>query len=273
MSGAAAKTASEAADALLEWLGSQAARSTTSAPVALPRVGLSGEGGEGTQSAPMSNPTVDQTSYQSVDKPARPLAWVSDALRPAMRLPSTDWLHHRLTISGSAADVGRFRQAAAGAGIIPWQLDLERMEEDYFHLLVAPEQRSLSIAGARIFGRQLRDAVQRRHDLAVTRVGHSQACPFDLHALVPVPIGILALGPDEPRALAWLWAHWGTTEALRHVAEETSRTADAEVKGAVEASFRMTFWSADWTPWPALTYMASAWPGLRFDIRPTYDPP
>jgi len=188
-----------------------------------------------------------------------------------MRLPTPDWLHHRLTLTGAAAEAGRFRQAAAGAGIIPWRLDLERLEEEYFHLLVTPERRSLSVAGARIFARQLRDAVGRRHDLVVSRVGHSQACPFDLHALIPVPREILALGPDEPQALAWLWAHWGTTEALRHVAEAAA--PDPAVANDGEAVVRLSFWSADWTPWQALRAIASGWPTLRFEIRPTYDPP
>ena len=32
-----------------------------------------------------------------------------------------------------------------------------------------------------------------------------------------------------------------------------------------------SFWSADWTPWRALATVASAWPTLRFNARPTYD--
>lgn len=188
-----------------------------------------------------------------------------------MRLPTPDWLYHRLTITGAAAEMGRFRRAAAGAGIIPWQLDLDALEEDYFHLLVTPERRSLSVAGARIFARQLRDAVGRRHDLVASQVGHSRACPFDLHALIPVPRDILALGPDEPQALAWLWAHWGTTEALRHVAEAAS--PDPAVANDGEAVVRLSFWSADWTPWQALRAIASGWPALCFEIRPTYDSP
>ena len=55
-----------------------------------------------------------------------------------MRLAHTDWLHHRLAIIGAADQLAAFRRAAAGAGIIPWQIDLDRMEEDVFHLLVAP---------------------------------------------------------------------------------------------------------------------------------------
>ena len=190
-----------------------------------------------------------------------------------MWLPAPDWLHHRLAISGAAADLGEFRQAAAGAGIIPWLFDLERMEEDYLHLLLASGQCRLSVAGARIFARQLRDAVARRHELALARVGHSQACPFDLHALLPVPDEILALGPDAPDALAWLWQYWGTTEALRHVAEEPAYGPLDAGAGHAEASFRLRFWSADWTPWRALNDLGARWPALRFDIRPTYDLP
>src|SRR4051794_843591 len=83
--------------------------------------------------------------------------------------------------------------------------------------------------------------------------GQSQACPFDLQALVPVPTTMLQRGPDDATALAWLWQHWGTTQALRHVsidaaAEATARRALA--RG--EEIFVVTFWSADWTPWRAL---------------------
>lgn len=45
----------------------------------------------------------------------------------------------------------------------------------------------------------------------------SQAVPFDLNALAPVPLEVLRLGHDDPKALAWMWAHWGTTWSLRRV--------------------------------------------------------
>ncbi len=176
------------------------------------------------------------------------------------RTAHPDWLHHRLAITGPPGDLARFRAAAAGAGTIPWRLDLDRLEEDYFHLLVSPQQRTLSMAGARILARQLRDGVERRHDLAVARVGHSRACPFDLHALHPVPDAMLQLGPDDPAASAWLWAQWGATQALRHVAEDP----------ATAAAWTLTFWSADWTPWRALDCIARQWPTLHFATRPTY---
>ena len=170
-----------------------------------------------------------------------------------------------------------FRAAARGAGVIPWHLDLDRLEEDCFHLLVsppAPQHRTLSLAGARIVAGQLRDAVGRRHDLAVARVGRSRACPFDLHALVPVPDALLRLGPDDPASLAWLWEHWGTTQALRHVAEDTAFSgAGRDRRPPGDAAFAITFWSADWTPWRALARIAARWPALRFDTRPLYDTP
>jgi hypothetical protein len=140
-----------------------------------------------------------------------------------MRLAHTDWLHHRLTITGAADRLAALRRAAAGAGIIPWQIDLDRMEEDVFHLLVAPPRpqlRTLSVAGARVLAGQLHEAVGRRHEHAVAHVGVSQACPFDLHALVPVIDEVLQLGPDDPAAFALLWEHWDTTQPLRHVAED-----------------------------------------------------
>ena len=196
----------------------------------------------------------------------------ADAGAP-LRLAHTDWLHHRLTITGTDDTIAGLRVAAAGAGSIPWQLDLDQIAEDWFHLLVAPpagQPRQLSAAGARVLAGQLRGAVERRQQLAVSRVGHSRACVFDLHALLPVPEAILRLGPDHPRALAWLWQHWGTTQMLRHVAEDPAqpkRRAPAAGQGA----WHLSFWSADWTPWQALATLAGRWPMLRFEIRPTYD--
>ena len=187
-----------------------------------------------------------------------------------LRLAHTDWLHHQLTIRGPSEVVAALRAAAAGAGIIPWRLDLERTQEDWFHLLMAspaPQQRSLCAAGARTLAGQLREAAEHRHELALLRVGRSRACRFDLHALLPVPEAVLALGPDHPDALGWLWRHWGSTEALRHVAE-----ADAEVPAAeAEVIWRLSFWSADWTPWRALATLAMRWPQLRLETRPHYD--
>ena len=271
MTGVADK-AEDAADALLAWIARQAARNTAAASATLPETELPAS--DVGRAATEADPDPAATCADSRIKPSADRHGLlgPGEIAPAMRLPTPDWLHHTLTISGTPTDLGRFRQAAAGAGIIPWHLDLDRMEEDYFHLLVAAEQRSLSIAGARIFARQLREAVARRHDLAVSCIGQSRACPFDLHALISVPPEILALGPDEPQSRAWLWEHWGTTGALRHVVQLASPPADAQGDGA-EATVCLSFWSADWTPWRALKDLGLRWPALHFDIRPSYDPP
>jgi hypothetical protein len=104
----------------------------------------------------------------------------------------------------------------------------------------------------------------------------SQACPFDLHALVPVIDEVLQLGPDDPAALAWLWEHWGTTQPLRHVAEGIVASQETRVRPELAPepdTFRVTFWSADWTPWRALQALTERWPGLCFELRPTYGGP
>jgi len=135
MSGASAAKATEAADALLEWLNNQATLSTASytSVVLAPRLPEDGFG------ATLPELGFDWTAGPAPDQlPVRPEhrpALGTGEIRPAMRLPTPDWLHHRLTISGSRT----VRPAVAGAGIIPWQLDLERIEEEYFHFLVAPE--------------------------------------------------------------------------------------------------------------------------------------
>lgn len=192
---------------------------------------------------------------------------------PPLRLPNTDWLHHRLSVGGPADTVAAFAASARGAGTIPWRLDPDRLEEDLFHQLIAPpapQKRSLSLEGARAMARQLTEASIARHAAAVARVGISRACPFDLHTMVPVPPEILLLGSDDPAALAWLWSHWGTTDALRHVAVQpapvrrTPRPADT-------AELCFSFWSADWTPWQVFALLRARWPTLRFEVRPTYN--
>jgi hypothetical protein len=277
----AAAQATDAADALLDWLSTQAPRAAQSdRPVVQADSGLPEE--HGTEPISLSTALSDPlTSTDAVERtgPSRPQA--SGPSTAIMRLPHPDWLHHRLTISGPPEAVAAFKRAAAGAGVIPWHFDLDCMEEDFFHLLVSPVAapgsvrqlpRQLSIAGARIFARQLREAVGHRHDVACRAVGHSRACPFDLHALVPVPAWVLALGPDEPQSLAWLWEHWGTTEALRRVTEESGDPAAGKVLRKAEPdSWQLSFWSSDWTPWRALHHLGLGWPVLRFACRPTYD--
>jgi hypothetical protein len=147
-------------------------------------------------------------------------------LAEVLALPQPDWLPVTLTVTGPADHVAAFRQAAAGAGIIPWVFDYDRLEEDWFHLLMAPPAhlRAVSLPGARILARRLREAAWARHEAAISQVGISRACPFDLHRLVPVPFNILRLGDEDPRALAWLWENWGTTWPLRRV--ETVSAAD-----------------------------------------------
>lgn len=176
-----------------------------------------------------------------------------------MRLAHPDWLHHTLSVAGPVTGLVAFRDAAAGSGVVPWQLETDRMEEDWFHRLLGAG--TLSQHGAETLARQLRDAVADRHQAALDPVAAGRFCPFDLHALVPVPERVLLLGPDHPEAVAWLWAEWGTTEPLR-------RVTVAEAEGAL----RFGFWSADWTPWRALARIGDDWPALRFDVRPDYAP-
>jgi hypothetical protein len=86
---------------------------------------------------------------------------------------------------------------------------------------------------------------------------------------VPVPRAILDLGPDDPAALSWLWEHWGSTEALRHVAGDTDQTRTGREPS--RAGWVLQFWSADWTPWRAIARIRTEWPALRFDVQPGYE--
>ncbi len=118
--------------------------------------------------------------------------------------------------------------------------------------------------GARILARQLRERVELQDMRAAEAAFTSGACPLDLHALVPVPARILGLGPSDPDAVRWLWENWGTTWALRGVEEITSvRKPGAQ---SANGELRYRFWSADWTPWRALSSVKSRWPEMIFQI-------
>ena len=254
-----------------------AAVADDSPAAAADRAGAGASGSLPSPTVPAPPGSDDAPPRSGAAAPAADAAASGDGGRGApLRLAHPDWLYHRLTVTGSPAALAAFQAAAAGAGIIPWQLDPARIAEDVFLRLVAPpppQQRSLSLAGARILAGQLRDAAARRHDLALARVGHSRACPFDLHALLPVPENILRRGPDDPAALAWLWEHWGTTDALRHVTAEPAagRGPPPPDRRVRAGRWHITFWSADWSPWRALAAIGEGFPGLRFDLRPSYD--
>jgi hypothetical protein len=185
----------------------------------------------------------------------------------------TDWLYHHLRVTGEPADVAAFRAAAAGAGVIPWTHDRGAAAEDWFHLLAAPpapQRRSLGLEGARILAGQLRDAVEARGRLVAARAAASRTCPLDLHRLLPVPERLLRRGPDHPEARAWLWARWGTTEALRGVVA-LPVPGRGRPRRRDPGLFWVGFWAADWTPWRAVLALRRRWPALRIEVRPLYE--
>jgi site-specific recombinase XerD len=180
-----------------------------------------------------------------------------------IRAPAdTDWLLNRLTVSGPAADVARFRVAARGTNAIPWSLDLDQEEAR----LLAP----MASAGpeARALARQLRAVVAARHGRVLARWNEPGACPFDLHRLIPVAGDILALGEDDPAARRWLWEHWGTPQPLRGMRMREDG-ADRRLRRTARVVFE--FRSADWTPWQAVCRLRNDWPMLVFAIQPRYD--
>ena len=183
---------------------------------------------------------------------------------------ATDWLRNVLSVHGPAEVMAGFREAAAGPGVIPWQLDLDRLEEDWFLPMAAPADgvRAISLAGARILARRLREAAAARHEQAMERLARGdRSCPLDLYRLCPVPPTILQLGPDDPASRAWLWTHWGTTRALRHV-----RALPARLDGRRKNTDALTveFWSADWSPWRVVVRLRCDWPGLSLRLEPDY---
>jgi hypothetical protein len=178
----------------------------------------------------------------------------------ALRPPHTDWLRHVLTVSGPATTVAAFRDAAMGAGAIPWHLDLDHEAAR----LLAPM--ATAGADARVLAHELRDAVAAHHARVLAQIARGGVCPLDLHRLIPVPQRVLRLGPDDPASQLWLWQHWGTPQPLRHV-RVLDRQTDRRLRRS--ARFVVEFFAADWTPWPALVRLRQDW-ALVFAIRPEY---
>ena len=202
-----------------------------------------------------------------------PAGGAGDAAVEVLALPHPDWLYHHLRVTGEANTIAAFRVAAAGAGVIPWTHDLVSAAETWFHHLVAPappQRRSLSAEGGRILAEQLRDAAELRLRQVAAHAAHSRACPLDLHRLLPVPADLLRFGPDHPRASAWLWTHWGTTEALRGLVE-LPVLRRGQPRRRDDRLFWVGFWSADWTPWPAIMTLRDRWPALCLEVQPRYD--
>ncbi|WP_376100585.1 hypothetical protein ACE7GA_00180 [Roseomonas sp. CCTCC AB2023176] len=217
-------------------------------------------------------------------RPAETAGGGSSARADILALDHPDWLLHHLDVTGPAEDLTLFRLAAAGPGVIPWTHGRAGEEEDLFHLLAAPPrgERIFSLHGCRVVAGGIRTALERADErvrAAASRPGGP--VPLDLHRLVPVPPDVLRLGPSHPEALGWLWANWGTTWPLRHVAHRSEATRGRGKRGsgagtgrggdANPARLSLAFWSADWTPWAALVRVRQAWPSLSLDLRPRYD--
>jgi len=182
-------------------------------------------------------------------------------------LPPPDWIGNRLSVAGPAEMVAAFQAAAAGAGVVPWRHDDGAAEARWLGLLLAaagPRGAASRAAEARAIAAELRAAWVAEQAAAAGQVGHARDCPLDLHALLPVPATVLALGPDDPAGRRWLWENWGTPCPLRRVRLlQQRRQADA-------TSLVYGFVSADWSPWQALLRLRPRWPALRLELRPRY---
>jgi hypothetical protein len=223
-----------------------------------------------------TNPPRDQESAKSSDpvpkaeQPPKPRGRrPADAMRGVTQaggLPT--WLYHHLIVSGPADAVTEFAAAACGAGVTPWRLDFGMMEEDVFNMAAVqpPADRNLTIAGCRILARQFRERVERRQGRAFALVGQSKVCPFDLHALLPVPDAILELGPTHPNALAWLALGWGITDRPRQVSL-LKRPIPGRRLPKDHALIGYAFFTADEAPAIAVIRLGERWPALRFVLR------
>ena len=186
--------------------------------------------------------------------------------------PTPQWLYHHLTISGPAETVAAFAVAARGSGVVPWQLDFTALEEEVFVRAVAQpaSRRNLTIDGCRTLARQFRERVEARQARAAALVGRSDACPFDLHTLLPVPAAILQLGPTHPDARMWLAAHWGITDRLRQVVARPKPGIGRRL-AKHHTAIGYGFFTDGETPQCAITQLGARWPALRFVLVPRPD--
>ncbi|PYD74868.1 transposase [Novacetimonas pomaceti] len=190
-----------------------------------------------------------------------PESSVRTPARQRMLRPAPDWIRTTLTVSGPVDAVARFRMAAQGPGIIPWQVDFDYEQARLLAPMAGKGAQAVTLA------RLLRQASERLHQIALQhQAAGCPACAFDLHRLVPVPGPILEAGADSRAAAAWLQAQWGTLLPLRRVEVEAPR--DQRVRRSARLVYH--FWSAEWTPWQALERVRTDWPELVFDIRPHY---
>lgn len=151
---------------------------------------------------------------------------------------------------------------ARGTRAISWELDLNHEEARLLASMVSAGSE------ARALARELRDVIAVRHDRVLLRWIETGACPLDLHRLMQVPPGILRLGEVDPVAKHWLWAHWGTTETLRHVRFVEDNAVRRRRRSAL---VMIEFYAADWTRWRAIAPRRRDWPKLVFLVRRCYD--
>ncbi|MCP1274513.1 hypothetical protein NKW43_12620 [Gluconobacter albidus] len=173
---------------------------------------------------------------------------------PPLFNPQPDWLAHVLTVTGPEAVLGRFRAEAAGTGRLPWGPNVSDPENLGRNFLTQDARTTALID----------QIVQSQRGLLARKAG-SSSVPFDLNALCPMPLDLLALGPASPTTQSWLWEHWGTSRPLQQV-----EVMDGHPKKGTNR-WSVSFWSADWTPWAALQAIATHWPDLIFSVRPLYD--
>lgn len=190
--------------------------------------------------------------------------------RPASPLaPATAWRHGQLLVQGPAAALDAFTAAARGSGITPWTSDAARLEEDVFHaaLRVPAESRGLSVEGCHRLARRYREAVVAHQARAAAQArmqpAARDACPFDLHRLIPVPEAILALGLAHEAAEAWCLAHWGVLE-LRRVTWIAAPRGPRLPAGTARAGY--DFWARGGEGL-ALDPLRRLWPALLFHLQ------
>lgn len=168
--------------------------------------------------------------------------------------PHPDLVRCRLVVEAdTSAQIDGFSAAVSGQAGIPWRLDFDHLEDEWFARIVMtnrPERARLSAEAARSLARSLRTAAERRNDAFLG--GRAAPAPFDPMRVVPLPARVLSLGPDDPEAQSVMFDLWGIGREIRRVSLLNGRSvALRRLFGEPQRRFRwaVEFWSPGWAPW------------------------
>jgi hypothetical protein len=173
-----------------------------------------------------------------------------------------DLILNVLEVSGPMQARLDFVNAAAGPGFVDWRPDWYQVYERLYFAMAANVAPSLT-AAERV-AQQLRDWLWMTYERdRVLSEKDPRRQPFDLNALIPIPLEVLRAG-YTPRGRDWLWANWGIAVPPRQVSYAARLVREA--KNRVRHVDVFEFVTEDWSPWIALAAIRRRWPDVELAL-------